>query len=584
MGHGFVYDDLHVIVNNPLIHTLANWSSILASPWSGPELYRPLTLLTLALDWSISGGNPHVFHAANVLFHCVATGLVFLLVRAYLPPLGATAAALCFAVHPVHVEAVANVVGRAEVLAALFVVAAALVYRADGALARTRDRTWRRWLTSFGTLGLLALALGSKEIAFATPGIFLIVDWLDAKQVGTRPSGRLANHWVLWLASVALAVEFLWVRHLVVGDLAGVHPAPGIEGEGLGGRALVMAPVVLEYVRLLFFPLDLSADYSPDFLRPVAALKPGAVVGFAMVVAAVALAVAVRDRAPAVSFGLAWIGGTLLVVSNVLVPTGVILAERSMYLPSVGAVLLFGWVVTWGVTRWRVATITAVTLALALGMVRTLTRVPVWRTLDGFFTQLVKDAPGSYRGYWVASALAYQAADRERGEALAIRALQIQPVFANLWEYVARRYEEDQRWLDAGNALNAGFRLDSSRLVTAAEAMVDYVRAGALDSAAAVGRRARRLDPHDFRVKIAMSDLALARGRPLEAMTLRRQVAWRFPGAWQYWLLTARAAVQASFCPEVGRSLARLRALKPDLPELAALDGEAREAGCLPAK
>ncbi len=79
-------------------------------------------------------------------------------------------------------------------------------------------------------------------------------------------------------------------------------------------------------------------------------------------------------------------------------------------------------------------------------------------------------------------------------------------------------------------------------------------------------------------MKIALSDAALARGRPLEAMTLRRQVAWQYPGVWQYWHLTAHAALEAGYCPEVERSMARIAALHgtgdplPSLTERAELE------------
>ncbi|MEE8192683.1 MAG: tetratricopeptide repeat protein, partial [Gemmatimonadales bacterium] len=388
------------------------------------------------------------------------------------------------------------------------------------------------------------------------------------------------RHWVLWTGSVLLTAAFLWLRATVVGGLAGVHAAPGIEGEGVARRALVMAPVVLEYVRLLVFPLRLSADYSPDFLRPVAQVTLTGFAGFAAVLLAVLVAVQNRDRAPVVSFGLAWIGGTLLIISNVLVPTGLLLAERSLYLPSVGAVLLAGWAAGWVAVRRKDVAVAVVALVVAAGLARTILRVEVWRSPGPFLAQLVRDAPGSYRSFWVASLLAYETGNRERGEELALRALEIQPAFPNLWQDVGRRYVEDERWLEAAHAFRAEFRLDSARQLAAAEAIVNYVRAGELDSAAAVGERAQRLDPTDYRVMIARSDLALARGRPLEAMTLRRQVAWQFLGVWQYWHLTADAALEAGHCPEVERSMARMAALHGEGEPLPSLVERSELARC----
>ncbi len=581
VGHEFVYDDVAVIVGNTTLHSIANWLAIVTEPWRGPELYRPVTSLTLGLDWTLSGGNPHWFHAVNVVLHVAASALVFLLARRWLPAFGAAAAGAIFAVHPVHVEAVASVVGRAEVLAGLCAVAAALVYRWDGALAERDDRSWRRWLASGGCLILLLLALGSKESAFATPGLLLLVDWLDARSRGERFASRFERHWVLWAATVALTAEFLWVRALVVGGLAGVSAAPGLQGEGLVGRGLVMAPVVLQYLRLLVFPLRLSADYSPDFLRVTPQLSVAGVMGLVAVLVGVVVAVRARATVPLVTFALAWVGGTLLVVSNVLVPSGTLLAERSMYLPSVGVALLCGWIANQLAQRRRMVGVGVVALAVSLALARTLTRVPVWASAEPFRSRLVTDAPDSYRAYRILSASAYAQGERQRGETLALRALDIVPTSPNLWDFLARRYEEEKRWLDAGRALRSAFRLDPTRARTAGEAAVHFVRAGSLDTAEALARAALADDPRNHFVMIALSDVALQRGDPLEAMTWRRQVAWRFPGTWEYWYLTADAALQAGYCPEVARSLARVAELRPDLTPEQLPEG-AVESGCVP--
>lgn len=571
-GYAFVYDDVHIIQNKTLLHSLANWKEILTTTWWGYALYRPLTELTFALDWAVSGGDSRWFHVVNVVLHATATGLVFLLARGGLGVLGAGAAALLFAVHPVHVEAVANVVGRAEVLAAALALAAAVAYRADGILAAGNDQSWRRWLASFGALAALGLGLAAKETAFAIPGIFVLVDWFDGQSADQRLGTRFQRHWVLWAASVALSLEWLWLRSLVLGDLAGDHPAPGLEGEGLAGRALVMAPVVLEYLRLLFFPARLSADYSPNFLPAAAELTLRGAVGLAVLGLAIALAVRARRRAPTITLGLAWIGGTLLIVSNLIVPTGVLLAERTLYLPSVGAVLLIGWLVAWAEASWRHVGVGLTTLFVGLGLVRALTRVEVWRDNNRFFPQLVRDAPGSYRSLWVAGALAYDGGDRARGEALIRRALVVYPLHPQVWETLAYRFEEEKRWHEAGQHFQAAFTLDTMRLDAGARSALAYIRAGYVDSAAVLAERLEAIAPQDFRSYAARGEIAAARGRWLEAMTWRRRIAWQFPKESFYWVTTAEAAIRAGHCWEARRSVELVRALRPQFERLHVLE------------
>jgi len=579
-GFQFVYDDVHIIQNKTLLHSLANWREILRTTWWGHSLYRPFTELSFALDWSLSQGDPRWFHVVNLLIHAAVSALVYVLARGGLSPLGASAAALLFAVHPVHVEAVANVVGRAELWAALFTLVAALAYRADARLAARQDRSWRRGLASVGTLVAVLLGLASKETAFATPGVLLLVDWWEGRRTGEGAACTLRHHWVLWAATVALSLEWLWIRAGVLGELAGDHPAAGLEGEGLLGRAVVMAPVVLQYARLLFFPARLSADYSPNFLRLPEGLTVSVAAGFTLAAAALVLAFRARHRAPALAFGIAWIAGTVLIVANLIVPTGVLLAERTLYLPSVGAVIVLGWVAAWAEVHWRYVGVALAGLGVALGMARTVSRIPVWSDNARFFPQLVKDAPDSYRSYWVAGALAYDAGDPKRGEALLRRALRMYPLHPQVWETLAYQLERQQRWREAGQAFRAAFTLDTLRFNAARHGVLAFLNAGLPDTALALAERLGAAAPSEPNYLAARAEIARAQGRLLEAMTWLRRLAWTNPTIWQYWSYTSRAALEAGSCWEARRSFERARALAPSEPSLVELRARLDASDC----
>jgi hypothetical protein len=136
----FAYDDQPLIVDNPRIRNLTDFRALWLSDWwklaeSGPEsnprrdrLYRPLTLFSLALNYAVHGYRPLGYHVANIALHAAVCLLVWQFARRLVQDEAvATVAAVLFAVHPVHAEAVANVVGRAEVLAALFLLLGLLV-------------------------------------------------------------------------------------------------------------------------------------------------------------------------------------------------------------------------------------------------------------------------------------------------------------------------------------------------------------------------------------------------------------------------------------------------------------------------
>lgn len=581
LRYGFTYDDVPIIVQQPLIHSLGNWREILTTPWWANGMYRPLARLTLALDWSLAGGAPWLFHLTNAILHAAAGVLVFLLAAGMLPLTAAVAAGLLFAVHPVHVEAVANVVGRAEVLATLFTLLAALAYRRDGELAAAGETSSRaRRLASFGTLTAVLFALASKESAFAAPGILFLVDWMDALRRGERLRDALGRHWALWAGTVALAGAWLWLRSLIVRDLTGSYAAPGLDGLDLFGRGLVMLPVVLEYLRLLFLPARLSADYSPDFIPIAHSLTPAVLLGAAALAGCAGAALAFRRRAPAVTFALGWMGATLLVVSNLVVPTGVLLAERTLYLASVGACLLLAFL--WSRMALRAVPVAAGLLALVLaaGAARSVSRAEVWTSNETLFPQLVRDAPGSFRGDWIAAMLAYESGDRKGGERLLRRGLATYAGVGNMWNDYANQLQRDGRWREAADNFWTAFRVDSGLVGSAARAVAAGIEAGEIDTAEARLRVAGERHPGSDQLTIAASHVALARGHAMQAMTLRRQVALRSPEQPEYWYLTADAARRAKSCPELVHSLERVRALGWEFPAVAALRDSSVAMGC----
>ena len=132
LSNGFALDDLAIVVDNSRVHSLDHWARLFALPYWPPQygasLYRPVVTLGYALQWSAGGGSPWVFHLCSVLLYAGLCVVMLALLLEMLRPIPAMVAASLFAVHPVHVEAVANVVGQSELLAALAVVGSCVVY------------------------------------------------------------------------------------------------------------------------------------------------------------------------------------------------------------------------------------------------------------------------------------------------------------------------------------------------------------------------------------------------------------------------------------------------------------------------
>jgi hypothetical protein len=150
----FALDDAVIIGQDPLVRSLAGVWRAFGHAYLRGAMYRPLTIASYALDWPLQSFA--WYHAVNLLWHMGVSVLVALLARRWTGTTGALVAGLVFAVHPVHVEAVANVVGRDELMAAAFALLA--VYAALG----------------WGKVGWSAVALGlgllCKENAAVVPG------------------------------------------------------------------------------------------------------------------------------------------------------------------------------------------------------------------------------------------------------------------------------------------------------------------------------------------------------------------------------------------------------------------------------
>jgi hypothetical protein len=384
---GFVQDDRAIIAANPAAHSVAAALRAFDQPyWPRPAaggLYRPLTILSYAVDWSLSGGSAGWLHLMNAVWHGLATFLVMLALARWLPEPGVLAAGLVFAVHPVHVEAVAGLVGRADLL-----VAVALL----GAVLAARSHSW------VAACSLAAAAMLSKEHGVIAGVVILLDDWLYSG------SGRLTYPRGFYAALGALTLVFLAVWWHVGG--AGAHDAaPPFVGASAGGRLAIALPAVWCAARLLLWPIDLSADYNPQVIPTYSGLSLAAVAGIVVVVGVPWLAWWCRRRSPATAFAGVVTALAIAPTSNLFHASGVVLAERTLYLP----VLLVATGVGVGVVRLaasgrRRAMVAAAVVACALG-VRTLDRLPAWRDNRTFLLTLLEEHPESYRAHESAAAV-----------------------------------------------------------------------------------------------------------------------------------------------------------------------------------
>jgi hypothetical protein len=380
LWNGFAMDDLYIIVWNPLVHSADGlWRAFVTPYWPpdmGGKLYRPLAVASYTLDGLVD--DAPWFHAMNLLWHAGAAVAVAALARRWAGTTTALVAGLIFAVHPVHVEAIANVIGRAELMGAVgacLAVYAAVVRQSIG------------W-------SALALAVGllSKENAAVAPGLIV---WAWALGFGRPPRQRMLAFVGSWLA---IAAVYVALRGTILQPYARLHDvAPVFVGQSPLAVRLTAVATLADVLRLLAFPLTLRVDYSPAERTIVTSLLDGR---FLLGLAALALWAGLlvgawRHGRKVEAFGLGWIAIAFLPVANLLFPVGILLAERTLYLPSVGLALAAGA----ALARLPATRLRAVVGVLVLaGGIRSALRVPVWHDDGAVTLSILEDSPESYRG------------------------------------------------------------------------------------------------------------------------------------------------------------------------------------------
>jgi hypothetical protein len=304
-------------VSAPTGHSPISPVQFLKSPyWASQQylgIYRPFTIFSLSVDYAIWKRWAPGFRLTNLGLHAINGFLLFLLCTSLagegLVPL---AAMLIYLVHPVHTEAVTSIVGRSELFAAGFFMAAWLLFR--------RGKTL--WPAV-----LFFLALLSKENAIVLPAILLLDAWLGKREIP----------WKRFSAIAAVAFAYLALRFSVLGSLGIPGAAQYMAGHlSYPVRLMTSGRVFIEYLRLIFFPVNVAGDYDFNAI-PLAHFSDwDAWLGLLLIAAILAFAFLYRNRNWIVSLGVLFAVAVFIPASNWIMPISVLMAERFLYLPLIG--------------------------------------------------------------------------------------------------------------------------------------------------------------------------------------------------------------------------------------------------------
>ncbi len=346
LRYDFVYDDVHVIVENGSVHSWRFTPRYFTEHlWffepGMTNYYRPIFLVWLVLNHTLFGLNPIGYHLTTVLAHLVVTLLVFHLTRRLTGDLATAAiASLLFGLHPAHIEGVAWVSGVSEPLLAIFFSGSFLCY------LRYRDPDagrGRGWLVA--ALALAALAVFEKETGIVLPLMIFAYELIfntgregrageDEGFMRSAPMRHLGQALGRSLPFVAVTVLYLIARVIALGAI-GRTKTP----LSLATLVFTWPSLLWSYVKILAWPVGLSAFYDTPYV-----LRPG-VLDVYLPLAAIAVAGCavwwLVPKTPAGRFALVWLILPIVPLLNLTVfGLGELVHDRYVYLPSVGFVLI----------------------------------------------------------------------------------------------------------------------------------------------------------------------------------------------------------------------------------------------------
>jgi protein O-mannosyl-transferase len=555
IGFDFVRDDHELIVRNAFLRRDGFLGRLLTSDfWAsaaqGAHLWRPLVTFSFWLEGRMFGWNPAGFHAVNVLAHAAASGvLAVLMLGAGVPRLAALIAGIWFATTPVHVESVAWIAGRTDVLCALFAFLALALDRRARRAGRSHPGVW-------APVALL-VALLAKEAALPVFAVLAIAWWVDANPPRTlRAMAR-------WLAPYAVVTIVYLIAHEVFAAPLG-RPS-WVDPETVNRIRWSGWTMLAGYAAMLWpgFP------HTPDYALPLPSgpSDPRVLVGAAITIAVIAGAsflVMRRSRASEP----AWLTLLPLLLPIVLAWSRghLTFAERLWYLPSGGLawLLALGWQRLNTAPRWiRRGGIALVVAWLGAGFWSAGTLIPTWKDDLTMYASLARTQPHNVRGrIGLANQLSAEGRDDEALAELA----QVETIDPRMPELHATRaviHYRHGRWPEVLASAEQALALDPGQpqaQLLRATALLRLRRLDLADSALTALLAARPADPA---IEGIWGQLLLVRGETAAAIPfLDRAAHWNQDDASVSYALGVACQIERRW-PEALAAFQRTVAIDP---------------------
>ncbi len=487
LTHQFInYDDSLYVTRNPEVQAGLHLKSVGWAFVTGRAMYfHPLTWLSHMLDCTLYGLHPWGHHLTNLLFHAAASVLLFLVLRMLTGTLWRSAAvAALFAVHPLHVESVAWIAERKDVLSACFWMLALGAY---GLYARRSGALRYAAVTAAFVLGLM-----SKPMVVTLPFVLLLLDYWPLERMDRDVPFRSMARRTLWLAGEKLPLFVVTVLSCASTMVmqAGANNLAFSAKVPFGARCANAVVVYVIYLVKTVWPFGLAVYYPHPITHPL-----WQVAGAAVILAAITLfCLRHARRRPYLAVGWLWYLGTLVPVIELVQAGAFSHADRYTYLPSIGLFIMVAWGMADLASLWRVPA-----RAVAAVSCAALSALTV--------------CAGVQTSYWRDSATLFR------------HALAVGQKSSTALHSLAKVAMDQQRYEEAKTWLKEALELDPEYVMALNNLAVCLIYQGQYEQAEPLLRKALEIDPQYLSALTNMSGVLNQLGRSQEAGTYAKRAA-----------------------------------------------------------
>lgn len=465
LPYGYVLDDQIVITDNKFTQKGVSgiWDILSTESFTGyfgeqkdlvaGARYRPLSIVTFAIEQSVFGDNPFIRHFINILLYGLC-GLLIMRVFAILLPskqntpwlLGIPfLTAALYILHPVHSEVVANIKGRDEIMTTIGAMAA--LYYA----LRYLSRPSMGYLIASGICMFLGLMSKENAITFLAVIPLTLYFFTQAKA---------RDYFITLMPSLAAAVLYLIIRTNVIGYLldSGVKITdlmndPFLEMNGIQKLATIIYTLG-EYLRLLIFPHPLTHDYYPYHIPIMNFGKPGTLISLALYLGMAYVCFKGWKSKNIYAWSIGFFISTISIVSNLVFPVGSFMNERFIFMPSIAFSVISAWTLIklgWFSDKpaLKYGSVAILILVAAGYTIKTYTRVPAWKDALSLNGSAAIISPESARANCFMSTALYELGKDTTAE-------EKQKIFQEAEFYVDRSLAIYPEYLSA-NQMKSGF-------------------------------------------------------------------------------------------------------------------------------